>query len=1368
MPPPLQTEESRGPNPSTPFPWTQLGDSIRILSWNCRGLVVSDPSDRRKFLAFLRDLVKGANIVCLQEVHGLSYETQSEISILLPGWTVLYSAVRGPDGVQIPGAGGVAVLLEPKFQSFATWDNFELTPGRVQFVPINFGNKTLNIFNIHNYGLAESDVRCVGERILLCSRFDSSHPDLSASFVLGDLNYLSGRESPLKLGKHATETSVASSYGSSGSRAAIWEHYLGGLVELHQPLPTRFNIEALSVSRLDRAYTSLPGSLLVKLGVDAFLTHAPETLHYKGISDHSPLGLSFSPKHLVRTISKALPRHWCYGSVFNESLMQYIEYTNLLQLPPFERVRTYKTCIQCAALCSRDAQRFSDMRGSDSVRLILESVSRALWKNDHKLARTLLNSTSLASSFIKIELGRVVAVCPEELESAYTFEKQSHLKREIRTLHTLSAQAVAPNERKQLKSKIQAARRLQSVWWPRDRKLRLFGLRVQGPGGSQVLSAPQVVQQTLASHWGPVYEWKSVDVDALNKFLGVYARRNQDKFDFESLELPDVEDLESAILRSGSSTCGRDGVPNIAWRAHPNVSARVIHGVLGELSKSDESLSLEEFETLEGFLKEFNIQNFVFAPKKTEREDNICPTRQPGDLRTISLLNSDNKFIAKAINRKVIAPTLAITPSNQRGFCPGRQFPLNVVVLDTFMRVFNHLSGDCEFSAADCPVLALYDLCNAFPSIAHLWLFAVLQCLRLPTKYYNVIRNMYRASHAYSVGVGTCDFLFKVLAGVRTGCPLSATLFLLSFNPFVDLINFISDGPKVSVSCICADDVGSVLRALSDIRYQYSVFKLAEKTAAMFLKPSKCFLVVSVCDLSETVRAAIQEWLRENIPEWKDFQIVPAGKYLGVVLGRRGEELTFEGPFEKFQDRIIDLADSTAPTLPTVLRYNERVVSVFSYISQLVPPPRSFNLSSLEQRCIHKILKLPPNCMSRKLLHSCEQFLAVAPKGLIASCHAARFRFAHSESQFLNELHCQAIAWLGNNADVVSSTFGTLPKGGIEGVSLLDSLLGTLRLKGELSCFRSDVEGQGSAEARMFRISSTGEVAHRPHAIKGKKVSVQTDSYNLFLTRDRIDPCRGLLSKIEVTFGDELFPRLIFSPQWFQELLKGLDVVKVQVRVALFKTLIGGWTTTHRMHEDRILGCIFGCQGEVDTICHYVQCAPLWLIVCSTLGHSAPLSISERICIDKCTPCRLQSLAIAFHVYHHTKNSLTRTVGGLIQPSPNWSQQVCFESARTFKSHLVGSSGQERCLPKGPSVDTTIVSGSSIAHADPWYINFIPGVGFVSTSPHKGVLPNAHADPRYINFIPGVGFVSTSPHKGVLPKIPISSSPLSLRGYERV
>ena len=162
------------------------------------------------------------------------------------------------------------------------------------------------------------------------------------------------------------------------------------------------------------------------------------------------------------------------------------------------------------------------------------------------------------------------------------------------------------------------------------------------------------------------------------------------------------------------------------------------------------------------------------------------------------------------------------------------------------------------------------------------------------------------------------------------------------------------------------------------------IWKIASRVAGLVLKPSKCFLVVSCVPLTPFVKQAISHWLSVEIPAWKNMQIVVNGKYLGVYLGVGGSEKTFEVCEEKYLSRCFDISLSVASALPTIVRYNERAVPVFSYASQVLLHPDVPRLKRLEQRGIHKILKLPPNCMKQKLIYYFGEFCPLSPTPILA------------------------------------------------------------------------------------------------------------------------------------------------------------------------------------------------------------------------------------------------------------------------------------------------------------------------------------------------------------------------------------------------
>ncbi len=268
---------------------------------------------------------------------------------------------------------------------------------------------------------------------------------------------------------------------------------------------------------------------------------------------------------------------------------------------------------------------------------------------------------------------------------------------------------------------------------------------------------------------------------------------------------------------------------------------------------------------------------------------------------------------------------------------------------------------------------------------------------------------MYTDIAAYSSGIGDCEFLFNLLGGVKTGCPLSSMLFLLGVNPIVFLFLLLSDTPKFSNTRICADDFGSVLRSLDTLMIQASVLRAARLASGLHLKPVKCVLIVSCTELNPALVQAIRAWLLVNTPEFADFAIQASGKYLGWHLGVNAVNISFVAPVNKFVNRIEEICLGRAPTIPSVLRYNQRAVSVLSYVAQFAVPPATSKLASLGQWAVHRILRLPPQSMPRDLMHSIGFCTIVEPLPLLSYCAAVQYRFAHSESEYLVGLYIKVM-----------------------------------------------------------------------------------------------------------------------------------------------------------------------------------------------------------------------------------------------------------------------------------------------------------------------------------------------------------------------
>ena len=86
-------------------------------------------------------------------------------------------------------------------------------------------------------------------------------------------------------------------------------------------------------------------------------------------------------------------------------------------------------------------------------------------------------------------------------------------------------------------------------------------------------------------------------------------------------------------------------------------------------------------------------------------------------------------------------------------------------------------------------------------------------------------------------------------------------------------------------------------------------------------------------------------------------------------------------------------------------------------------------LKRLEQRGIHKILKLPPNCMNQKLTHTLGEFCLINPKPIFALSVAAHSRFAKAEESALRTMQGEALQILGDHNTLAIHVRHAIPQG---------------------------------------------------------------------------------------------------------------------------------------------------------------------------------------------------------------------------------------------------------------------------------------------------------------------------------------------------
>jgi len=1010
--------------------------------------------------------------------------------------------------------------------------------------------------------------------------------------------------------------------------------------------------------------------------VMSFVIGTPEEYYGSGLSDHAPLLVSFGRQSRTDISDQPIPKFICTHSCFKTRLNLISADINLVNLPDHQQLPVYKACIREAAKRTREHLLYSDAGSQESRRMAIASVSRAIWFNNVALARKLIAASDMGSQLLEV-VGRRV-YCKDYAYFDSLFD-EVHL-----TLHNRQAQGlrrdlnrtISLTVRKQLKARLQAARRRESLFFPRGKRLKLAGICVRDgqTNATQVHTVTNAgdIQNELRNFWGDVYSLKPCDVAKAKSLLKVYCRNQGHLFSFSGITLPTRADYRARILRSKDSACGPDGIPYSAYRADSDLSAEILATTSEDLSqvapKSD--------------LLALNRQLVWFAPKGAFAEDNTAVYRFAGNLRTIFGSNADSKLIAGCVGDKLTPPMLESTPEMQRGFCRGRQMSLNIVDLDLFMRVHNDsISAYNMLSMVSrvesIPGTALYDFCNAFPTVLHEWLHLVLEALEVPYRIRLLVISLYSLITAYSSGVGDGSFLFNVLGGVRTGCPLSSILFILCINPFIYLFQRLSDDPGCSVTRICADDFGSCLQVLKTLKIHASIFGLASCVAGLHLKPGKCVLIITCTELTELLRQAIQNWLRENVPEFAEFRIQASGKYLGWILGVDSVNMSYKDPLAKFVGRVDEVCGGNAPAATSICRYNQRAVTVLSYVSQFAVPPANADVAALSHWATHRILKMPPRSMARQLSYSIGFCSAVEPIPLVAYCAATQFRFAHSERDYLLALSVKIRGLMGDDLRLFSIGERGLPVGRLDSPSILSALLDSLEFKGPMRSAKDICE-----HSLQHRWLLTFPSSPCPTS-KGLQSSV----LDVLLVGERTqDLPRALAQKASITLGAEIANSMHLRLSWFLDLNRLLELCPLYIRMCWLKTICGAWCTSVRLHTLVRLPCVFGCPDCVDELSHYLICPTLWLFAREALHiQEISLGIGERLCLRSPSFDKLKLLAFCFSLYHAIRND-----SGCIGEDGN------LKSSLTVQNRAAGLSRSVRHFVSGvvstdPGVATQIV-----------------------------------------------------------------------------
>ena len=210
------------------------------------------------------------------------------------------------------------------------------------------------------------------------------------------------------------------------------------------------------------------------------------------------------------------------------------------------------------------------------------------------------------------------------------------------------------------------------------------------------------------------------------------------------------------------------------------------------------------------------------------------------------------------------------------------------------------------------------------------------------------------------------NLFFFAKSGVLTGCPLSATLFVLAMNPF--LLNFKKNilNKSFGVLYACADDLGGALLRIASLLVLAKIFEVMGFVSGMFLNPKKC-VIIPLVPFNSFLFQEYTKWLAVHIPAWADFAVASHGEYLGFEVGPSAGIHQWDKVTRSFNHNLAVVTNSGAPPSVSVFSFNTRLVPKYSYKAQLTFPDPG--LPDLEKKWACNIIKSPYNSFPSALLY---------------------------------------------------------------------------------------------------------------------------------------------------------------------------------------------------------------------------------------------------------------------------------------------------------------------------------------------------------------------------------------------------------------